>query len=56
MRAKHPAPNPTGKTGKPITLAPLTFDEAVRKMLATKPPKPEPKAAKPTPKSASRKR
>jgi hypothetical protein len=40
--------NPTGKNGKPITLAPLTFDEAVRKMLATEPPKHEPKAAKPT--------
>jgi hypothetical protein len=45
--------NPTGKNGKPITLAPMSFDEAVRKMLATEPPKSEPK---PTKKPASRKR
>jgi len=52
---KSPSPNPAGREGKPITLAPLTFDEAVRKMLATPPPKHEPKA-KPQKKSAKRKR
>ena len=45
--------NPTGKNGKPITLAPLSFDEAVRKMLATPPPKTQPK--KPTKKPAKHK-
>jgi hypothetical protein len=38
--------NKKGREGNPISLAPLTFDEAVRKMLATAPPKPEPKAQK----------
>lgn len=42
---KPKPPNPTGKEGKPITLAPMTFEEAVRKMLATEPPKDEPKKA-----------
>lgn len=44
---KEAPTNPAGKHGKPITLAPLTFEEAVKKMLSTPPPKPEPKAAKP---------
>lgn len=41
-------PNKKGREGNPISLAPLTFDEAVRKMLATAPPKPEPKPQKKT--------
>jgi hypothetical protein len=52
---KKQTSNPTGKNGKPITLAPMSFDEAVRKMLSTEPPKSEPKAAKPTKKPANRK-
>ena len=52
---KNRTSNPTGKNGKPIIVAPLTFDEAVRKMLATPPPpQPEAKAAKPT-KTATKK-
>jgi len=39
-------PNPKGKAGNPITLPPITFEEAVKKMLATPPPPPEPKEAK----------
>lgn len=39
-------PNRKGREGNPISLAPLTFDEALRKMLATEPPKPEPKPQK----------
>jgi len=55
MKVKEPTPNPAGKKGKPLNLSHLTFDEAVRKMLATEPPKPEPKAPKPPKKSAPRK-
>lgn len=53
---KKQATNPTGKNGKPITLPPISFEDAVRKMLATQPPKGEPKAAKPTKKSTAKKR
>jgi hypothetical protein len=56
MKEERQHPNPNGKEGKPFSLAPLTFDEAVRKMLSTQPPKPEPKAAKPRKKPAKRKR
>jgi hypothetical protein len=52
---KDQSSNPKGKTGKPFTLAPLTFDEAVRKMLSTQPPKSEEKAAKPQKKAAKSK-
>ena len=34
-------PNPNGKAGGPISLAPLTLDDALRKMLAA-PPEPKP--------------
>jgi len=44
MKEERHNPNPSGKAGKPITLEPMSFDEAVRKMLATTPPKSEPKA------------
>jgi hypothetical protein len=46
--------NKRGREGNPISLAPLTFDEAVRKMLATEPPKRETKDAKPQKKSAKK--
>jgi hypothetical protein len=42
-------PNPTGKHGKPFTLAPHSFEDALRKILAA-PPEPKddkPKASKP---------
>jgi len=41
---KETNPNPAGKAGKPFTLAPVKFDDAIRKILATPP---EPKNAKP---------
>lgn len=48
------SPNPRGKKGNPFALAPLTFDQGLRKILAAAP---EPKAAKKTPsKKRSRKR
>jgi hypothetical protein len=50
----HRTPNKNGREGNPISLAPLTFDEAVRKMLATEPPKREPKEAKPKKKTAKK--
>lgn len=42
---KSANPNPAGKAGKPFTLAPHSFDDALRKILAAPP---EPKAAKKT--------
>lgn len=33
--------NPNGKAGNPITLPPISFEDAVRKMLNTEPPKGE---------------
>jgi hypothetical protein len=38
------APNPAGNKGKPFTLAPMKFDDALRKILAT-PPEPKPAKA-----------
>ena len=37
----QPNPNPNGKHGNPISLAPHTVDEVMRKML-TLPPSPKP--------------
>lgn len=45
MPSKPTSPNPSGKHGKPFTLAPATFDDAIRKILAAPP---EPKPTKPT--------
>lgn len=53
--AERKTPNERGREGKPISLAPLSFDEAVRKMLATEPPKSGHKEAKPQKKTAKRK-
>lgn len=41
MKAANP--NPAGKHGKPFTLAPMKFDDALRKILAAPP---EPKTAR----------
>jgi hypothetical protein len=46
MRRTEHNPNPNGKAGKPISIPPMSFDDAVRKMLSTAPPKAEPKEAK----------
>jgi hypothetical protein len=37
-------PNPAGKAGKPISLGPIKFDDAIRKILSAPPP---PKGSKP---------
>jgi hypothetical protein len=47
MKEERNNPNPNGKEGKPFSLAPLSFENAVRKMLSTQPPKAEAKAPKP---------
>jgi hypothetical protein len=47
MKEERHNPNPNGKDGKPITLAPLSFDEALDGLLGVKPePKEKPKEAK----------
>ena len=46
------APNPTGRTGKPIVLPPMRFEDAVKKALST----PAPKEDKPQKKQASKKK
>jgi hypothetical protein len=44
MRTKPLSPNPAGSKGKPFTLAPHSFEDALRKILSAPP---EPKSAKP---------
>ena len=54
---KTATPNPAGKAGKPLTLAPMKFDDALRKILAAPPePKPNRKMAKNTPNKSTRKK
>jgi hypothetical protein len=53
---KRKASNPAGREGKPISLYPHSFDEVVRKMLATPPPKADLKPERKTPKKATKKR
>jgi hypothetical protein len=51
--AKKPhkaAPNPKGRAGRAISLAPLTFDEAVTGLAQVKPPESEKKKPKAVPK------
>jgi hypothetical protein len=55
MKEERHNPNPSGKAGKPITLPPMSFDDAVRKMLGTQLPIHEPKP-KTTKKAAKSKR
>jgi hypothetical protein len=54
MKEERHNPNPQGKAGKPIEVPPMSFDDAVKKMFATQPPKQEPKASEKKP--AKRKR
>jgi len=48
---KRESANPAGKAGKPFTLAPHSFEDALRKILAAPP---EPKADKPKKKPAKK--
>ena len=50
---EHSSPNPNGKHGKPFTLAPMKFDDALRKILAA-PPEPKPERKKATKKAAKK--
>lgn len=52
---KSANPNPAGKNGKPFTLAPMKFDDALRKILAA-PPEPKSERKKALPKKSSKKR
>jgi hypothetical protein len=52
---KSGTPNPAGKHGKPFTLAPMKFDDALRKILAA-PPEPKADKVKPAKKKLSKKR
>lgn len=50
-RQKSPeVPNPAGRTGVPVSLYPLSFDEAVSGLAQTKMPEPECKKPKAKPK------
>jgi hypothetical protein len=48
-------PNPAGKAGKPFTLAPHSFEDALRKILSA-PPEPKPSNVKIAKKKPSKKR
>lgn len=50
---KSANPNPAGKNGKPLTLAPYSFDDALRKILAA-PPEPKPERKKAVKKTAKK--
>jgi len=43
---KKETPNPKGRAGEPVSLHPLSFDEAVEGLAQTKPPDPEKKKPK----------
>jgi len=45
--SKKSNPNPAGKTGQPISLHPLSFDEAVAGLAQVKPLESEKKKTKP---------
>jgi hypothetical protein len=45
--------NPKGRKGEPISLSPLTFDEALSGLAQVKPPEPEKKKPKAKPKKGS---
>ena len=54
MEKKPKQPNPAGREGKPFSLAPHSFDEALKKILTASPP-PKPESKKPA-KKVSRKK
>jgi hypothetical protein len=43
---KGKTPNPAGREGKPISLAPYSFEDALKKILKAEPPPKESKQAK----------
>ena len=49
MSVKKDVPNPAGKAGQPVSLYPLSFDEAVTGLAQTKVPEPEKKEPKAKP-------
>jgi hypothetical protein len=46
MKQKQ-TPNPHGREGKPISLAPYSFEDALKKILKAEPPRKEAKKKKP---------
>jgi hypothetical protein len=52
---KSNPPNPAGNKGKPFTLAPHSFEDALRKILAA-PPEPKPDKGKTAKKKTAKKR
>jgi len=48
-------PNPAGKAGRPFTLAPHSFEDALRKILAA-PPEPKPNKGKPAKKKSAKRK
>ena len=51
-RKKH-NPNPAGKEGAPLSLHPLSFEEAVAGLAQVKMPEPEKKKPQPAPKKGN---
>jgi len=49
---KSRTPNPHGREGKPISLAPYSFEDALKKILKAEPPPKEPKQKKKTAKKS----
>ena len=53
---KSTSPNPAGKRGKPISLAPYTFDQVLAKALTTPAPSKAEQKAKPAKKKSAKER
>jgi len=53
MSHKKHNPNPAGKEGLPVSLHPLTFDEAVTGLAQTKMPEPDSKKPQAKPKQGN---
>jgi hypothetical protein len=51
-RKKH-NPNPAGKQGAPVSMYPLSFEDAVAGLAQVKPPEPEDKKPQAKPKKAN---
>jgi hypothetical protein len=53
VSSKKHIPNPAGKAGHPVSLHPLSFDEAVAGLAQVKMPEPEKEKPKATPKKGN---